>query len=166
MIRLTPSQNLTPINFKAPETWIATWFGTGFIQPAPGTWGTLAGIPFGIGLMLIGGIPALLIGVALIMPIGVWAAKKFEIMARDKDSSMIVIDEVVGLWVSLIPAVLTPWSICLAFCLFRIFDILKPYPVSWLDKKIHGGLGIMADDLMAGIYAALTLIGLRYAGFG
>jgi len=154
------------IDFKSPVTWIATWFGSGFLRPAPGTWGTLAGLPFGIALMMLGGTAGLLIGLGLVIPLGFWASKHFEIMARDKDSGMIVIDEVAGLWIALIPAALTPWSVLAAFALFRFFDVLKPYPVSWIDKKMHGAISVMGDDLMAGIYAALCLIGLNYVGLG
>ena len=87
-------------------------------------------------------------------------------MVREKDSGMIVIDEAVGLWIAMIPCVLTPLSVGLAFVLFRVFDILKPFPIGWLDKRVNGATGVMIDDVLAGIYAALVLIGLRYAGFG
>ncbi|MEM9469532.1 MAG: phosphatidylglycerophosphatase A [Pseudomonadota bacterium] len=145
-------------------TWIATWGGTGLIRPASGTWGTIGGLPFGIILLVLGGPLALAIALTLIIPLGLWASKEFEIMARDKDSSMIVIDEVAGLWIAMLPAAATPWSVFLAFILFRFFDVIKPYPVSWIDKKMHGAISVMGDDLMAGIYAALVLIGLQYVG--
>lgn len=166
MIGIQNKDKLKTINFKSPVTWVATWGGCGFIKPAPGTWGTLGGLPFGIALMYLGGVYALLIGLAIIIPLGLWASKHFEIMARDKDSGMIVIDEVAGLWIALMPALLTPWSVLLAFALFRFFDVVKPYPVSWIDKKMQGALSIMGDDLMAGIYAALVLIGINYVEFG
>ncbi|MAZ75720.1 MAG: phosphatidylglycerophosphatase A [Micavibrio sp.] len=165
MLGLQHKEKLKFIDFKSPVTWIATWGGSGFISPASGTWGTLAGLPFGIGLMMVGGPIALLIGLAIVIPLGLWASKHFEIMARDKDSGMIVIDEVAGLWIALLPAVLTSWSVAAAFLLFRFFDVLKPYPISWIDKKMQGAFSIMGDDLMAGIYAAIVLIGLQYVGF-
>ena len=166
MIKFKNHETLARLDFKHPATWVATWFGCGFIQPAPGTWGTLGGLPFGIILLMLGGIPALLIGLAIVISLGLWASKHFTNMAEEKDSSMIVIDEVAGLWIALIPATLTPISVLLAFALFRLFDIWKPWPVSFMDKKMRGAPSVMADDLMAGIYAALILIGLRYAGFG
>lgn len=86
-------------------------------------------------------------------------------MVREKDSSMIVIDEVVGMWIALIPALLSPSSILLAFILFRVFDILKPYPISYFDKKFKGPMGVMIDDVIAGIFAAIIMMGLRYVGF-
>ena len=165
MISIKNQETLSRLDFKHPATWLATWFGCGFIQPAPGTWGTLGGLPFGIILLITGGIPALLVGLAIVIPVGLWASKHFTTMAKEKDSGMIVIDEVAGLWIAMIPATLNPLSILLAFGLFRLFDIWKPWPVSFMDKKMRGAPSVMADDLMAGVYAALILIGLRYAGF-
>lgn len=164
MIKIRHRDTLARLDFKHPATWVATWFGSGLIQPAPGTWGTLAALPFGIALLMFGGIPALLIAVAICFPLGLWAAKHFERMVREKDSGMIVIDEAVGLWIAMIPAILTPYSIGLAFVLFRLFDIFKPFPIGWLDKRVPGAMGVMIDDVLAGIYAALVLIFLRYIG--
>lgn len=166
MIKIRNHDILRRLDFKHPATWVATWFGCGLMQPAPGTWGTLGALPFGIILLMTGGIPALLIGTIIIFILGLWAAKHFERMVREKDSGMIVIDEAVGVWIAIIPATLTPSSVAIAFLLFRFFDILKPWPIGWMDKKIHGAMGVMLDDVLAGIYAALVLIGLRYVGFG
>ncbi|HTK84835.1 MAG TPA: phosphatidylglycerophosphatase A, partial [Patescibacteria group bacterium] len=82
------------------------------------------------------------------------------------DLSAIVIDEVAGIAMTMLFALPTVKSVTLAFLLFRFFDILKPWPVSYLDKKIGRGLGVMVDDLAAAVYAALCLWGLRHAGFG
>ena len=163
---LKNNETLKRLDFKHPATWVATWFGCGFMRPAPGTWGTIGALPFGIILMIVGGIPALLIGLTIVIPLGLWASKHFDRMAKEKDSSMIVIDEVAGMWITLIPASLSPLSILIAFAAFRLFDIWKPWPVSWMDKKMRGAPSVMADDIMAGIYAALLLIGLRYVGLG
>lgn len=164
MIKIRNQDTLNRLDFKHPATWAATWFGCGLIQPAPGTWGTLGGLPFGIIILMFGGIPSLVIASIIVFIIGLWASKHFERMVREKDSGMIVIDEVVGVWIAMIPAVLTSTSIALAFLLFRFFDILKPWPISWLDKHVRGGMGVMIDDVLAGIFAALVLIGLRYVG--
>lgn len=164
MFRIRNQDTLRRLDFKHPATWAATWFGCGLMQPAPGTWGTLGALPFGIFLMMFGGIPALVIATLIVFIIGVWASNHFERMVREKDSGMIVIDEVVGVWIAMIPAVLTSTSIALAFILFRFFDILKPWPISWLDKRIQGGMGVMVDDVLAGVFAALVMIGLRYVG--
>lgn len=164
MIKIQHQDTLRRLDFKHPATWVATWFGMGLMRPAPGTWGTLGALPFGIALMMFGGLIPLLIATFIVFIIGLWAAKHFERMVREKDSGMVVIDEVVGMWIALIPATLTPLSVGLAFLLFRLFDIFKPWPVNWLDKRFHGPWGVMLDDVMAGIYAALVLMGLHYVG--
>lgn len=154
------------IDFKDPAVWLASWFGCGFIRPAPGTWGTFGGLPFGIVILLFGGWPSLFIAMVLVTLIGWWAAERFEKMVGDHDNSTIVIDEVAGLWIALLPAGTSSFYIFLGFLLFRFFDILKPWPISWCDKKIPGGLGVMVDDLVAGLFAAIVIIGMRYAGLG
>lgn len=164
MFRLQPKDVLSQLNFKDPAIWLATWFGSGFIKPAPGTWGTLAGLPFGIALMLVHPY-ALIIAILLLLPPSFWASNQFTKAVREKDSSMIVVDEVIGIWITLLAAQITPLSLLLAFVLFRLFDILKPWPISWLDKNLDGAAGVMVDDMLAGIFAALCLIGLSTLGF-
>ena len=161
-----PSVKKTPnLNFKHPAVWLATWFGCGLLKPAPGTWGTLGALPVGILLVMFTGLPGLLIGTVIISVIGYWASGVFEKMSGEKDSSMIVIDEAAGIWLTLLAAPMTPLGAGLAFVFFRVFDVLKPWPVSYVDKKMSGPLSVMGDDILAGIYAALCLIGLKYAGF-
>ena len=164
MLRLQNQDTLRRLNFKHPATWVATWGGCGLLQPGPGTWGTIGAMPFGIILLMFGGVPALLVAIVLAFALGIWASGHIEQMVREKDSGMIVIDEVVGVWIALIPAILTGPAVGTVFILFRIFDILKPWPISFLDKKCPGAWGVMLDDVLAGIYAALIMIGLRYAG--
>ncbi len=150
------------LNFKNPATWVATWFGCGLMRPAPGTWGTLGALPLGLILLVLGGKIALLIGIAFVLPVGLWSAKQFNTMTGTHDNSMIVIDEVAGLWITLLACTLSPLSILLTFALFRFFDILKPWPVSWLDRNLKGAWGVMLDDVAAGIFAALCLWGIHY----
>jgi phosphatidylglycerophosphatase A len=115
-------------------------------------------------LMALGGYVGLLLGLLLVIPLGFWATKKFEDMTGTHDSGMIVIDEVAGVWIALLAAVgQHNIYIVAAFMLFRFFDILKPFPVGWLDRNLKGAAGVMMDDLMAGVYAALTMIGIQYA---
>ncbi len=157
---------LTKVDFTKPWAWLATWFGCGLALPAPGTWGTIGGIPFAVFLMLAGGWKYLLVWVVVVSLVGWWAAEKFEKATGEHDASAIVIDEVAGIGFTLLFATPAIQSVTLAFLLFRFFDILKPWPVSWCDKKIEGGLGVMVDDLAAGVYAALCLWGLRHVGIG
>ncbi len=156
------------IKYKIPEkldskktyVWLASWFGSGFISPAPGTWGSLAALPFGIAIYAFGGAIALSIAAIIITIIGLWAADKFDKAMDGHDSKMIVIDEVAGQWIALIPAALNPVLIIVAFIMFRFFDILKPWPISFVDKKVSGAAGVMGDDIIAGIFAAICVIGI------
>ena len=143
---------------------IATWFGCGLISPGPGTWGSLGAIPFGVLIYWLGGLYALIPAIFIITLIGYWAAHKFEKATNTHDSSMIVVDEVAGQWIALLAAGLNPVLIAAAFILFRFFDITKIWPANWIDEKVPGAAGVMGDDIIAGFYALLCVIGLRYAG--
>jgi phosphatidylglycerophosphatase A len=159
------------LDMKQPYVWLATWFGAGFFRPAPGTWGSALSIPPAIIIFTWGGISALIVGIIAITGLGLWASQKFDQATGGYDNSMIVIDEAVGQWITLIPvcllAGLNLWLAFLAFLLFRLFDITKPWPISWMDKNIHGAWGVMIDDIAAGILAALCLTGIiHYAGLG
>jgi phosphatidylglycerophosphatase A len=143
---------------KKAHTWIASWFGSGFISPAPGTWGSLAAIPFGVLIFAIGGAASLACAALVVSVIGLWAAYRFDKDMDGHDSKMIVIDEVAGQWIALIPAALNPFLILFAFLMFRFFDILKPWPISFCDKKISGSPGVMLDDIVAGYLAGLCVM--------
>ena len=161
-LRLPDPELIKKINFKDPSVWVATWFGCGLMRPAPGTWGTLGGLPIGVIIATLGGPLALIVATVFVFAAGLWATKKFEAMTDSHDSSMIVIDEVAGVWITLLASTLSPLSIVAAFLLFRLFDVLKPWPVSWLDRNIAGAMGVMVDDIAAGILAALCLYGIHY----
>lgn len=164
-LKLPDPDLIKKLDFKNPATWVATWFGCGLMHPAPGTWGTLGGIPIGLIILTLGGKAALIAGILFIIVLGVWSAKKFEEMTGAHDSSIIVIDEVAGIWITLLATTLSPLSIILAFVLFRFFDIVKPWPISWLDRNVKGAWGVMLDDLVAGIFAGLCLWGLNTYAF-
>jgi phosphatidylglycerophosphatase A len=161
-LSLPDPELLKKLDFKSPALWTATWFGFGFARPAPGTWGTIGAIPFALFLMATGGKIALAVGIVLVFLLGLWSAKKFEQMTDSHDNSMIVIDEVVGVWITLLASTFSFLSILLAIVLFRFFDILKPWPISWLDRNLKGPLGVMLDDIAAGKLAALCLFGIHY----
>jgi phosphatidylglycerophosphatase A len=139
---------------------LATWFGAGLLPKAPGTWGSLAAIPFGLALSWLGGPWLLLAAAAAIFLAGIWAGGRYAEERGIADPSAVVIDEVAGQWIALAPALLNPWLIALAFLAFRVFDIVKPWPVGWLDRELKGGLGIMADDVLAGVYGAVVVWGV------
>ena len=145
-----------------PSSLLATWFGAGLLPWAPGTWGSLAALPFGWLLFWLSGPLGLLAAIVVVFGVGLWAARGYEQVAAIKDPGAIVIDEVAGQWLALIPAGLFSGSltlpgVLLAFLLFRVFDVAKPWPVSWADRHLKGAFGIMADDIIAGLYAAAAV---------
>ncbi len=135
---------------------LATGLYSGKIPFAPGTWGSaFALIPwyFCRGLSLVN----YLIVLAVIFVVGFLTSGSAEKIIDRPDPGCIVIDEILGMFITLTLAPSHPAAWLLGFLLFRIFDILKPFPVSWLDTHLHGGIGIMMDDVMAGIYALICL---------
>jgi phosphatidylglycerophosphatase A len=160
-----PAPNLKGIhdlNFFHPLVILATWGGSGFLRPASGTWGTLFGLPVGVLIQLTFGPIALFIAMAAIFSLGWVAAKWVEKMTEDPDSSLIVIDEVAGIWVTLLfcgPFIIH-WI--LAFFIFRFFDIIKIWPANWLDNLKKPGFSVMADDVIAGLYAGITVYLIDY----
>ena len=141
---------------KKPAVLLACGLGSGLIPKAPGTFGTIAAIPL---YLLMQPLPLLnyLILTFAFFVVGIWlSAEAIKVFKRD-DPSEVVWDEVVGLLVTMIAAPAGLLWVLLGFVLFRIFDIWKPWPVSLADKKLHGGLGIMLDDVIAGIYALIVL---------
>lgn len=131
---------------------IATGCGAGNLPKAPGTWGSLAAFLPWLFLRDLS-LPSYLVVLALVFVIGFLAAGSAEKILDRADAGPIVIDEILGMFITLILAPAHPLAWLLGFILFRIFDILKPFPVSWFDQRIHGGIGIMMDDVVAGIYA-------------
>ena len=138
---------------------IATWFGCGYAPVAPGTAGSLAAVLIALALHGWSGWQAWSFGVlavALLAP-GIWAAGVVARLVGKKDPGLVVVDEVIGQWITIAGATALNWqSWILAFALFRIFDIWKPAPVRQLEK-LPGGTGIVADDVMAGIYGAIVI---------
>lgn len=145
-----------------PSSLLATWFGSGLLPWAPGTWGSLAAVPFGVVLFWLSGPLGLLLASVAVFLVGLWAAHSYEQVTAIKDPGAIVIDEVAGQWLALIPAGLNPAGVVLAFILFRAFDVAKPWPVGWADRHLKGAFGIMADDVIAGLYAAALVYALLW----
>lgn len=135
---------------------IATWFFVGKIPKAPGTWATIATLPLALAMNSVG--PIVYMGfIFLILLIGIIAADFYEKATSVADNSEIVIDEVVGFLITMLWLPATWQAYGLGFILFRILDILKPFPIGYLDKRVKGGMGIMIDDLVAGIIANVVL---------
>lgn len=133
---------------------LATWFGTGLMPRASGTFGTLAAIPLVlIGCLGVGWSAAALVVVTLT---ALWASHRTQELLGREDPSEVVIDEAAGFCVTLFLLPLTWQSVALGFILFRFFDVVKPWPVRQAER-LRGGLGIVMDDLLAGVYAHLFL---------
>ena len=144
---------------RASSTLLSTWFGCGYAPKAPGTAGSLAAVIIAWLIERFIGIPALGWGVLAILLAGpaIWAADATAKQMGSKDPQVVVVDEVVGQWLTLAGATALNWKSWLAaFVLFRAFDMWKPPPVRQLER-LPGGLGIVADDAMAGVYGALVL---------
>jgi phosphatidylglycerophosphatase A len=150
----TPAQALPRSH---PAMLIATVCGVGFSPKSPGTLGALVAVPFAWLILRQGGPVALLIAAFVLFLIGWWAAA-IACRSLGKDPQVIVIDEAAGQWLTLAAAPLDPWFFVAGFVLFRLFDIWKPFPVSWADQRIMGGFGVMIDDTAAAVYAIIVLM--------
>jgi phosphatidylglycerophosphatase A len=135
---------------------IATGFYSGYLPKAPGTWGSLVGLLLFYLLHTLS-LPVYLAVVAGIFVVGSFAAGEAENILDSRDPGVVVIDEIAGMLITMIAVPATPLNMALGFILFRIFDIAKPFPVNFFDQRFHGGLGIMLDDVMAGIYSLIIL---------
>jgi phosphatidylglycerophosphatase A len=132
------------------------WFGIGLLPGMPGTFGTIAAIPLYVAGSLLG--PQYQLSVLLVITIGaIWSSHRSQRMLGSDDSPMIVIDEVAGFLLTTAFIPLTWSALAGGFFLFRFFDILKPPPIKTVEKKLKGGIGIVSDDLLAGVYAHISL---------
>jgi phosphatidylglycerophosphatase A len=134
---------------------IATWFGAGQSPIISGTIGSLAALPFAYFIQLHFGPKGLLAASIALFFIGTWASNEYLRHMGGEDPSEIVVDEVAAQWLVLVPLSLSWHSYLVGFIAFRLFDILKPWPVSWADRSVEGALGVMLDDIMASLYILL-----------
>ena len=152
---------------------IASALGIGYVPVAPGTVASAAAIALALPIILYGGGWSLIAASLIAFGAGIWACGDHVRATGREDPSECVIDELAGQWLafsfavlplgSLLPtAPVTLPTVFLAFALFRLFDIWKPWPVSWADQKLPGGLGVMADDMIAGLMAGLMVLAARY----
>lgn len=158
---------LTPlpasVRMQQPAVLLATWFGAGLIRPAPGTWGTLAAVPFALLIYWIGGSLLLFAAATAIFVIGIWAAGTYCRAAEREDASEVVIDEVAAIWLVFAALPLSAPGWLAGFLLFRFFDILKPWPIRGFERRFKGGIGVMIDDIVAALFAILTFVFLDIA---
>ena len=136
---------------------LATWFGAGLAPKAPGTWGSVAALPFAWAIQSWGGPAALVLAASLLFLAGWLASNRLVNATGIKDPQIIVADEVVGQWLTLACGPLSIPAYLIGLLLFRAADITKPFPASWADRKVEGGLGVMLDDVLAALYSGLGL---------
>ncbi|MDO9105012.1 MAG: phosphatidylglycerophosphatase A [Methylovulum sp.] len=146
--QLTPKQIL-----RDPVLFLAFGFGSGLAKKAPGTWGTVAAIPLYLLLIQADTLIYSLLTITVTIT-GVWICGKAADKLGEHDFGGIVWDEIAGFLVTMWLVPCTWQALLLGFVLFRAFDILKPWPISVIDRRVHGGFGIMLDDVLAGVFAA------------
>ena len=143
---------------------LATWFGCGLAPKVPGTFGTLGALPLVWAFSFFDPMHYMLATVTFAV-IAIFVAHLYEVMTGQHDSGEVVIDEVAGFLVTM---TWTPFAwkyVIVGFALFRFFDVLKPFPISYFDRNIKGGVGIVADDLVAGILSNIILQALLQMGY-
>lgn len=149
-------QQLTGKVFKNPINFLAFGFGSGLLPKAPGTWGTLVALPIYYVMQNLSTLNFVALTLVLTL-IGIYICDYCSKKLKVHDHPGIVWDEICGYLITMIAAPAGWLWMLIGFVLFRIFDILKPWPIKWLDKKVKGGFGIMIDDVLAGIFALALL---------
>ncbi len=155
-VRITASRLL-----RQPVWFLAFGFGAGLAPIAPGTVGSLVAVPIYLALAS-AGLPLYGTVLVVLFVAGVWLCDQCEKQLGVRDHSGIVWDEIVGFLITMLGATDSWQTLWLGFGLFRLFDIVKPWPIRQIDRGVHGGLGIMLDDVMAACYALAGLLALRY----
>ncbi|AGH45978.1 phosphatidylglycerophosphatase A family protein [Paraglaciecola psychrophila] len=147
------------VSLLNPVHFLAFGFGSGLAAKMPGTFGTLAALPLVVLLSHFSSFSVYLIVTILVCVFGIWICGKTAEDMGVHDDSSIVWDEVAGMLITMLAVPLSWQTVLVGFMLFRFFDILKPWPISYLDKHVHGGFGIMIDDVLAGLFA---LAGIQF----
>jgi phosphatidylglycerophosphatase A len=150
-------QTRSRVSLLNPVHFLALGFGSGLAAKMPGTFGTLAALPLVVLLSHISSFSVYLIITILVCVLGIWICGKTAEDMGVHDDSSIVWDEVAGMLITMLAVPLSWQTVLVGFMLFRFFDILKPWPISYLDKHVHGGFGIMIDDVLAGLFAVACL---------
>lgn len=144
------------ITIRTPMQFLASGFGSGCAPIAPGTFGTAASIPVWILLSFLSPIPYAMVVIATFL-LGWYVSEKASQELGVHDHGGIVIDEFVGFFITMFLVPLSWINILLGFILFRIFDVIKPWPIKVIDQKVKGGFGIMIDDVFAGVMALICM---------
>ena len=155
-LKLRPGRLPESLLLRHPASLIATWFGVGLMPIAPGTWGSIAALPVGWVVDLYAGRIGLVVASAIVFVLGIWAAGVVVRRGTAQDPGLIVVDEVAGMLLTLAATPLTWWGFAIAFVIFRVADVVKPFPANWCDSNVHGGFGVMLDDIVAAVHAGIT----------
>lgn len=163
---------ISPRKLARSAKLIATVFGVGFAHPAPGTVASLVALPIAWAITWGAGRFVLLIAAILAGAAGAWACELYVRNKQDKDPSECVIDEVAGQWLAcaFVPVTFGIFSrhtivgYAIAFVLFRLLDITKPWPIGYVERRLPGGLGVMMDDIVAGLISGIFVIVIAYFG--
>ena len=150
------TQTKVSFDLKQPVQFLALGFGSGLSPKAPGTFGTLAAIPLFLLLAMLSPLPYLIVVIVTSIA-GIYICGKTAADVGVHDHPAIVWDEFVGYFITMFMVPVSWQSVLVGFLLFRIFDILKPWPISFIDKNMSGGLGIMFDDILAGAFALIIM---------
>lgn len=161
MDKATKKAALQKLSLRNPVHFLALGFGTGLAPKMPGTFGTLAALPLLYSFLFLP-VWGQICFTLLVSIVGIYICDRASKDMGVHDHSAIVWDEVAGMMITMIAVPLTLTHLVAGFLLFRLFDIVKPWPISYLDKHIHGGFGIMVDDILAGIMSLAVLQGLIY----
>ena len=161
-VETTPRRPLSASLLRDPVHLFALGFGSGLAPVAPGTFGSVVGVVFALALVPLGFTSAALVTL-IATAAGLWICGESARRLGVHDHPGIVWDEITGMMIAMLAAPLNWWGVLCAFALFRLFDIWKPWPIREVDHGMPGGAGIMLDDVMAGIFAAIVLLLLRYA---
>jgi phosphatidylglycerophosphatase A len=153
------------VTLTNPIHFLALGFGSGLAPKAPGTFGTLAALPLVVLLSLSTPFWLYIVLAVLGSVVGIWICGKAASDMGVHDDSSIVWDEVIGMMITMCAVPVSWQNIVVGFILFRLFDIAKPWPISYLDKNLHGGLGIMLDDVVAGLAALACMQFILYQGW-
>ena len=158
-----PQNPLERVTLRNPIHFLALGFGSGLLHPAPGTWGSLVGVVLGALLLPWLGAKMFFILTALCFFLGIWLCERTSHDMGVHDHGSIVWDEIVAVFLVLlvVPEVSLFWC-AVAFVTFRLFDILKPYPIRYFDEKLTNGFGIMVDDILAAGYSILVILALAH----
>lgn len=162
--RLSGTVVIVNTRFNSTIRFVATWFGCGLAPRAPGTMGTIGAVPLVWLLNQAGSM--IYLAVTLTFAVGgVLIAQFYEQnISTEHDAPEFVLDEVAGFLITMALVPLTWFNLLVGFALFRVLDVIKPFPISWIDKNVPGGMGAMADDLVAGILASAALQAMLHFG--